>query len=234
MTMTSSHHPILRVALLFAAIFPAFLIAIPSTIAADQNIPPSSHLSWEESVVVNRRLPPYKFAIESTGEGEVTIKISGGPRFYRGQTITAPVDDEKRPGFETCDVNLDGYEDFRLVANRGATGNIDYDYWVFDPKKGVFKNGSAFDDITFIDEKRRILVMHSKGGNIETITQYSRISNGRPMLFQVVETTWVREARDIVPAHYLDDTPIRITRMYRNGKLRRTFYTVNNFNSNLY
>ena len=177
---------------------------------------------------INPKLPPYKFVIESTGQGEVTIHISGGPRRYRGQTIEASVEDEKRPGFFFEDVNFDGYEDFGLVENRGATGNIDYEYWTFDPKKGVFKEAPDFDGITFVDHKNKTLVSHSKGGNILTVTEYYIVRNGRSLMLKSIRTLWSQDARDIVPVRIADGTPVTITRLYRNGKLYRTFYGTKN------
>jgi len=197
-------------------------MSVSITTAQDTN--QSAEAVDQETVIVNPKLPPYTFEIKPTGPGELTIQITGGPRRFKGQTITASVEDEKRPGFEAVDVNLDGYTDFALVANRGATGNINYEYWTFDPKHAVFKEADNFDDITYVDEKKRELISHSKGGNIETITEYYAVKQGKPIMTRSEQTTWAREVRDIVPSSYSDDIGVTITRLYKDGKLKRTFY----------
>jgi hypothetical protein len=176
-----------------------------------------------ESVLIHPKLPPYIFEIESKEAGEITIKITGGPKNFHGQTITANVEDEKRHGFQLVDVNFDGYEDFSVVEHRGATGNVNYAYWVFDPKTDGFKEASEFDDITYVDQENKLLVSHSKGGNIETITEYYRVEHGKPVPIKSVQTTWAREVRDILPSNY-PYTTVRITRIYKNGRISRMFY----------
>src|ERR1043166_3321381 len=201
------------------------LFAFASLSAAQESSQPSG-ANIRESVLINPKLPPFIFEIESKAPDEVIIRITGGPKSYRGQTFTEEVDDEKRPGFLTEDVNFDGYEDFAVIGNRGATGNVSYFYWVFDPKTGVFKDApEEFDNITFVDTEQKLLISSSKGGNIEMSTVYYRVQDGRPVLIRSVEVRWARQVRNVVPRSYSDDTPVKITRIYENGKLRRTFYT---------
>jgi hypothetical protein len=223
--VTFSHFSFRLAEVLCRVVFTLSLMAGLANVEAANDAPETARYSWQGDIVVNPKLPPYIFAIESTGAGEVTIKITGGPKFYKGQRFTAPVEDEKRPDFGTCDVNFDGFTDFHLVESRGATANISYQYWVFDPKRMVFREAPEFDEINYIDEKKRLLACHSRGGNIEEITDYFCLRNGRPVKFRSVKITWAYEVRDIVPRRYSDNTAVRITRIYRRGKLHRTFFT---------
>lgn len=190
--------------------------------AQDRATPPGQLLC--ESASINKKLPPFTFEIESAKPDEITIRITGGPKAYKGQTITTSVEDPQRHAFHLVDVNLDGYDDFAVLENRGATGNVNYDYWVFDPIAGIFREGGEFANITEVDADHKLLISQSKGGNIEKSTRYYRVRHGKPVLIKSVEVRWAREVRDVVPAQVSDDTPVAITRTYDDGKLQRTFY----------
>ncbi len=185
---------------------------------------------YRESVSIHASLPPFIFEIVGRKKYEITIRITGGPKNFHGQTITAYAEDENNPQWHYIDVNFDGYKDIQFVENRGATGNMGYGYWVFDPKACKFRQAPEFDNITDVDAEHKLLIICSKGGNIRTTTEYYRLQDGRPVIIKSVIVGWAselrleKELRNIVPSAYPDDTPVQITRMYKNGKLYRTFY----------
>ncbi len=177
-----------------------------------------------ETVTVNPKLPPYIFEIEHKGFTNVTIRISGGPKSYRGQTIDADVDPHDTD-LDIVDVNFDGYQDFRLHTDESPMGNDSYEYWVFDRKTGEFKEAPDFDDITSVDEAHKLLITYSRLSEFEDTTEYYRVEDGEPVEIKSVETAWSKNVRDIVPASYSDFTGVQITRLYRNGRVYRTFYS---------
>jgi hypothetical protein len=199
----------------------AFLLFASTALAQDDDQP--SVVGHRETVIVNPKLPAYILVITGTAPFEITMHITGGPKSFKGQTITANVDNEKLPGFLTTDVNFDGYKDFAVVEDRGETGNVTYEYWTFDPKRGIFDHSGAFDEITRIDEENHLLISHLKLGNIESTTKYYAVKHGAPVLLKSVETTWANEARDILPASY-PDVGVVVTHLYKDGNLQRTFY----------
>lgn len=191
--------------------------------ALSQVIPDESYKPWRETVLVNPKLPPYIFDIQRTGQNTAAIKISGGPKSYRGQTIKADIDDHGCD-LDTVDVNFDGYLDFSVLADQSPMGNESYEYWVFDRKTGEFKEAPDFGDITFVDEAHKLLVSYSRGSEWEGITEYYKVEDGEPVEIKSVETAWSQKVRDIIPADIPDFTGVQITRLYRNGKVYRTFY----------
>ena len=203
-----------------------FVLGFGLRAAAETSGPDAEEAAGPERVVVHRTLPPYLFSVEEAGPSTVLIKIRGGPKSYHGQTIRADVENEKYPGFETFDVNLDGYTDFRVVTLRGQHGNYSYAYWTFNPRRRVFEEALVFDDITSVDKKRRLLLTHWGGKNPEESTDYFSLRRGRLFKVKSTETLWAREVRDIVPARYADDTPVTITQIYHHGRLQRTFFRV--------
>jgi len=179
-----------------------------------------------ETVTLNPKSPPYIFETEHEGFTKVIIRISGGPKSYRGQTIKADVDPHDNQ-LEEVDVNFDGYQDFRLHTDESAMGNDQYEYWVFDRKTGEFTDTGDFGDITGIDPAHKLLSSYSRGSEWEGITDYYRVEDGEPVEIKSVETAWSQKVRDIIPANIPDFTGVQITRLYRNGKVYRTFYSRN-------
>ncbi len=193
--------------------------------ALSQEPPSSASQTQRETVKIHPKLAPFVFEIEGKEAGEVTIKISGGPKGYPGQTFTTGVEDEKHIGFGLVDINFDGYRDFRVVSGRGHPANEWYNYWVFEPKSGRFREAPAFDEITGIDPERQVLRSHSNGGNIQHTTDYYRLRGGKPLIFKSAVTGWSQDKREVVPLSVPDHTPVQITRLYIDGKVCRTFYT---------
>jgi len=207
-----------------------FLVAVVSLLmcrsfSLAQDASPSSPEVDHESVVVNAKLPSFKVDIERTAPDEVTIRISGGPKGYPGQTFQADIYGEDIPEFNALDVNFDGYMDFSLVTDRGKRGNVSYEYWIFDPKMVVFEEAEGFDGINDVDPVHHLLFSDYGLGNIDRVEKTYRLKDGKPELIETVEVEYASAARDVVPASYADDAAVQITCLYRNGKLSRTFYT---------
>jgi hypothetical protein len=179
-----------------------------------------------ETVIVNPKLPPYIFETEHEGFTKVIIRISGGPKSYRGQTINADVDPHDNQ-LEVVDVNFDGYQDFRLHTDESPMGNDLYEYWIFDWKTGEFRDTGDFDNITGIDAAHKLLSSYSRLSESEESTEYYKVQNGEPVEVKSSETAWAEKERDIIPADIPGFTLVQITRLYRNGKVYRTFYTDN-------
>jgi hypothetical protein len=202
----------------------AFYLGCLSVALAQEEAQPSAQVE-RETVVVNSQLPPYVFEIRRTAPDEATIRISGGPKSYQGQTIDTQID-EHGPRVDFVDVTFDGYQDFRVLTDESAMANESFEYRVFDWKTDKFKEAPEFDDITSVDEAHKLLITYSKGSEFEGITEYYRVEGGEPVEIKSVETAWSKNVRDIVPAdYYSNDTGVQITRLYRNGKVYRTFYS---------
>ena len=45
-------------------------------------------------------------------------------------------------------MNFDGYHDLSILNNCGATGNCNYDVWLFNPQKNIFVENSELSNLT--------------------------------------------------------------------------------------
>jgi hypothetical protein len=81
-----------------------------------------------------------------TGEGAM---LGGGP-----------------PRLKAVDLNFDGYQDLMLQAGAGATGNVWYVVWLFDPEKGKFILAPELTDLEGLeaDPAEKVLTTFGKGG----------------------------------------------------------------------
>ena len=200
------------------------LCLIGAAILEAQEKPNPETKSWTESYVIHPSLPAFIFELEhEQNAGSATIKISGGPKKFAGQTIRVGVD-ANHAGFNLQDVNFDGYQDLSFLDNLGATGNASYTYWVFDPKKCVFAYAVDFDHITSADEKNKLLISYAKGGSVYRSLHYYRVINGKPVLVKSIQTLFSQDAREIIPHDLPNNTAVKITRLYQDGKLKRTFF----------
>ncbi len=202
----------------------ALLWLMGAAVLEAQDTPKPGTARWTEAYVIHPSLPEFVFeVVHEQNAISATIKISGGPKNFAGQTISVGVE-PRHAGFDVRDVNFDGYQDLCFLDNLGATGNASYSYWVFDPKKCLFAYAADFDHITSADEKNRLLISYAKGGSVYRSLNYYRVINGKPVLVKAVETVFSKDARDIVPHDWPDDTAVKITRLYQREKLKRTFY----------
>lgn len=80
-----------------------------------------------------------RVAIREQGAAEPFQEIGGvGSRVYSGI---------EHNGFETIDLNFDGYLDFRLLAQTSAGPNTLYRNWLWSPREGRFVANEALDEI---------------------------------------------------------------------------------------
>ena len=94
--------------------------------------------------VVSRKLPV--FTIHFVGRPDNTlgdIQVLQGDRLV--QTITghdvelgALYPARLNAELQSVDANFDGYQDLQLLNDCGATGNCDYDFYLYDPAHGRF------------------------------------------------------------------------------------------------
>jgi hypothetical protein len=204
-----------------------FLVVYNSVLAQDQQDTPAPQIE-RETVIVHRGWPPFIFELIPKGDSidggdNLIIKITGGPKGFRGQMISANVERTERTGFQADDVNFDGYEDFSVVMNWGNHANEDRAYWAFAPSRLKFVQAPQYDGITSIDDEHKLLISYSRASGMEFIEQTYRVENNKPVIVKSVQVVRTEEAKDLISPDY-KEMFVQITRIYVHGKLRRTFY----------
>lgn len=68
--------------------------------------------------------------------------------------------------FQAEDINFDGYKDIKLLIMWGATGNLIYDSYIFDPNTGKFVFSKSISDLLdpVPNPDRKELEVYSRGG----------------------------------------------------------------------
>jgi hypothetical protein len=138
-------------------------------------------------VRISSEQPIYTFHVMS-----FTTSTQGAIEVFRGNASSTPVQtialdpnmwnsDSVALFFNVRDINFDGYADIGVVVEGGALWGS-YQYWVFDPKTGLFTTAPVTDDfrnisfnwITFDSSQKQIRTTNLLGavGWIRSVYQY--------------------------------------------------------------
>ena len=105
--------------------------------------------------------------------------------------------------FSAEDMNFDGYQDIKLLAWWGATGNKGYVYWLFDPLKKRFVKNDALSELSnpvpHPDDKT--ITTHSvggMGGMIYVDGTYSFDEKGKLILIRLEKQDWIDDKQYFV------------------------------------
>ena len=104
--------------------------------------------------VINPGLPKFIFSLEIT-RPDVDIWHVRLIHIYKAdqdnEIQILSVGDMETPNIEDYfviqDINFDGYKDIRLLKYWGATGNLIFSAWIYDPKTGIFKYQPEFEKL---------------------------------------------------------------------------------------
>jgi len=88
------------------------------------------------------------------------------------------------------DVNFDGYNDMLVTQDTGATGNVSYLAFLFDPKTSTFALNEDFSLMNIMPDPktktlRSFVTMGAAG--MEYVSDLYRVENGKPILVEEVE-----------------------------------------------
>lgn len=156
---------------------------------------------------VHNTLSAYYFHVVSDSNNTMKqIEINTGNNKTITQTLPIPPRTETpRTGdtfFQMEDINFDGYKDIKLLTAWGATGNMIYTYWLFDPSKNnFFANNTISLSNPTRDIATRTITTHSNLGmagcayNSET---YRFDSNGKLVLTRSEAQNWVEKTQSFV------------------------------------
>jgi hypothetical protein len=205
----------------------AVILGLISIVTAAEGEAPASDRGEGGTFAIHPKVPPFTYRIlkekSATGVNIVSINISGGPRSYTPQTLDPWM--IRGDEIETIDLNLDGYKDIRVLIDVGNRGDEIRECWLYDPKRKRFTSAPEFDMIDEVYPKEGLLVSYASGGVAYSNESWYRLKNGIPEIDREVETAYAENVRDIIPSRYPDGSVVRITRLYRNGRLARTFHT---------
>lgn len=117
------------------------------------------------------------------------LKLSSGETLQLDSNYTYPLERFK---LQAIDLNFDGYNDLRILKDRGATGNDWYETWLYQPKsKKLTKN-------TFLSQKSSIWV--------------------DSLNHRVVSSYWGGWADQLLEAYTVRDTSYRILQDWYVGQ----------------
>jgi hypothetical protein len=102
---------------------------------------------------INPRLPVYNFNLIGNPSSNTIDRILITAENKAIGTLVVEKYDTESPFrgsdyFDVADINFDGYKDIRLLQWWGATGNINYIWWIFNPLNNKFVKRDDLSDLT--------------------------------------------------------------------------------------
>jgi len=169
--------------------------------------------------VIHRDLPAYTFRLAGDSEFKTIdhIEVFRNSETHSVQTLDECKMEEQPPRREKWlkaeDFNFDGYEDLAMLSAWGATGNLSYCIWLFDPVSGQFVYSHNFSDLgryQLHPASKTITTTSVAGmaGAIHVFCTYQVVDN-RPLLVEEERQSWDDEACAL----------LKVIRKRRNGKL---------------
>jgi hypothetical protein len=120
---------------------------------------------------IRPNLPVYKFHLIADAASNTIVRIEIRREKDDSHSQILEVENVESPYrgseyFGTDDINFDGYQDLRLLAWWGVTGNSGYIYWIFDPKTGKFVENKELQDLSnpIPHPKTKTITTSSVGG----------------------------------------------------------------------
>jgi uncharacterized protein len=113
---------------------------------------PTEYSSTEFDFLIDPKLPPFHFKLLLRKDLNSVYKIE----VYKAgqaspfQILDARMDEspyQNAEYFQAEDINFDGYNDVKLLIMWGATGNLIYDYYIFDPTTEKFAFSKPVSDL---------------------------------------------------------------------------------------
>jgi hypothetical protein len=131
-------------------------------------------------------------------------------------------DIEDRKALDFIDVNFDGYRDIKVLDNQGNTTNVDYKFWVFNPKRKVFEYNEQISDLLgcnpSINTSTKTFTTGGVLGCVGMCYSWStyKFIDGKPVLIER-ESQDFKEDANAKQSHF-----VRTLEMLVNGKLIET------------
>lgn len=131
-------------------------------------------------LIVKPGVPPFEIRLKLNDDP--AYKIVENIEIYRnkkllqtfviGEDRMVPIN-EGLIDFETEDVNFDGYNDLKLLASLGATGNEWWLFWLYDPVKGRFESNGKLSSLCSprVDKQKKTIHTWYNGGGLSYIIE---------------------------------------------------------------
>lgn len=127
---------------------PILLFFCWKSITSAEQLPQSRDETF--TLHVHPDLPTYTFRWDIEKEHDhlprtIDVYQQGTEQVW--QRIEIPMVPESWSGITPEDVNFDDYQDFKIDAYQGVTGNQSFMYWVFDPHTLMFTYSKALEEL---------------------------------------------------------------------------------------
>jgi len=82
---------------------------------------------------------------------------------------------------QSVDANFDGYQDLELLSDCGATGNCDYDFYLYDPAENKFVRDKFLNGLTSptFDATKKQIITGSNSSAVDWTTSTYEFRNGK-------------------------------------------------------
>ncbi|MEW6306772.1 MAG: hypothetical protein AB1705_25180 [Verrucomicrobiota bacterium] len=186
---------------------------------------------------VHTSLPPYRFQlVRGTNVSDVVgIEVFRGTETKPLQVLTnefTPMPWEKEVLF-VVDANFDGYLDLATVYSAGATGNMSYYVWLYDPRTGTFCYNAELAELCrpkFEARDQRIYTFCKGGaaGMIYDSEVYAWEGSRLKLVYKETQDELRRPVRDFLERRLhvtvlkSDPAFVRTTRVLTNGVWKET------------
>jgi hypothetical protein len=151
-------------------------------------------------------LPVYSFRLiaDATSNTIVRVEISTEKdtplQVLNIASIESPYKGSKYFGIH--DINFDGYQDIRLLAWWGVTGNQGYLYWVFDPQTGKFVEARELEELSnpVLHPETKTITTTSVGGMAGKIHFFNTYAfeRGKLILIRMESQDWDEKKKRFV------------------------------------
>lgn len=108
--------------------------------------------------------------------------------------------------FEFIDMNFDGYDDFRIEINRGATGNSWFLCYIFDSKKGLFRFSEELSSLCspFFDDDLKEIVTYERDWHCKERVSFYVYRNGKLFKYKSI---FLEYEEDLAPNLKIENLP---------------------------
>jgi hypothetical protein len=156
---------------------------------------------------IHLNLPVYKFHLIADASSNTIVRIEISAERDNSQSQILEVENVDSPYQESeyfgiDDINFDGYQDIRLLAWWGVTGNKGYVYWIFNPQTGRFVENRDLRDLSnpILHPDTKTITTSSVGGMAGKIHSYGTYAFERCKLtlIRVESQQWDETKKHVV------------------------------------
>lgn len=133
----------------------------------------------------NLKLKAGLVSSKEAGATALELRESTTDKVFQTLALSGEMSVDETAMIEAKDYNFDGWNDLAVVENLGASGNISYVVFLYDPANQAFQYSSEASQLTTprLDAHRRIIREYVRGGGPDEYEASHRWQTGRLQIF---------------------------------------------------